>query len=320
MGCWNQTCMLSRLPIHAGDKVVAFLIHETPFGHSGGICYSTDLYQPIFIPIYGQYNDYGAIEECPEQSADNIVTIFKNLFEKGIAVIKEDTYYSNEIPTTLEAFIEYVERGRVTIKNTLMPNDIKFMKLTFVMMHEDIFNDVITEIHNRIPYNQTECYGKLLRLKYNSLKEKYIKFKQMQPPTELASKPELLEEYYELLFSMKMDEKLFNYHDSHINNEFDFIKNIDIYLDSYLKFSMFSTAMQFGRLTWFPQSGQGSQDSEYRIHEVIANSASNIKSAYFSECDCEVEDCDKDDCEGCEVNILDMSEAGRETIHWWDRD
>lgn len=60
MGCWNKTCGLTQLPIYHGDKVVTFLIVESPYQES--MCYNNALWQLIPLPIYGEYNDYGWME------------------------------------------------------------------------------------------------------------------------------------------------------------------------------------------------------------------------------------------------------------------
>jgi len=88
MGCWNETCAITNLPIHAGDPIVYFLLEynlanhtcwnddvevfkknggyrtqTAPNQHHSGHCYATDIWSPISPPIYGKYNDYGNIEE-----------------------------------------------------------------------------------------------------------------------------------------------------------------------------------------------------------------------------------------------------------------
>ena len=66
MGCWNGTCMVSNLPIMAGEPVVGFIIVYSSFEDEknfSGTCYPEDRARPISLPIYGVYDDYGSIEE-----------------------------------------------------------------------------------------------------------------------------------------------------------------------------------------------------------------------------------------------------------------
>lgn len=62
MGCFNSSGFLSRLPILVGDRIVCFigLQHKDVQAHE---LYEPDsLVSPYFLPIRGQYNDYGSIE------------------------------------------------------------------------------------------------------------------------------------------------------------------------------------------------------------------------------------------------------------------
>lgn len=64
MGCFNKIGFISSLPIFSGDETtLIFMIPNKYYSDKhGGVCYSTDLYEPIFLPIFGEYDDYGRIE------------------------------------------------------------------------------------------------------------------------------------------------------------------------------------------------------------------------------------------------------------------
>lgn len=65
MGCWNETCGLTQMPICGGDPVRLFLIVENahPRG-SRDVCisYGTELWRPFGLPLKGTYDEYGRIE------------------------------------------------------------------------------------------------------------------------------------------------------------------------------------------------------------------------------------------------------------------
>ena len=68
MGCWNGTCMISNLPILAGEEtklVFLFSPHreKVTLTNASGHYYATDFLKPAFFPITGKYNDYGVIED-----------------------------------------------------------------------------------------------------------------------------------------------------------------------------------------------------------------------------------------------------------------
>lgn len=61
MGSWNETCVLTRTPIHAGEPVRA--IHVFPqlsASTPGGIGYNPLM---LGLPILAQYDDYGGVEQ-----------------------------------------------------------------------------------------------------------------------------------------------------------------------------------------------------------------------------------------------------------------
>lgn len=63
MGCWNESCMVTGLPILSGDECAVVLLMESPFSNSG--CYASNAYTPFFL-IQGRYDDYGGLEDNPQ--------------------------------------------------------------------------------------------------------------------------------------------------------------------------------------------------------------------------------------------------------------
>jgi len=77
MGCWNETCALSSLPIQEGEEIVLVLLREPclPDFHN--------LYKPIFLPIIGTYNNYGGIENIQDTESSKLISVkFKSLNDK----------------------------------------------------------------------------------------------------------------------------------------------------------------------------------------------------------------------------------------------
>lgn len=60
MGCWNGTCFVTKLPILYKNQAVGFIVKKVK--HRNPSVYSIDDWQPISLPIYGTYNEYGFIE------------------------------------------------------------------------------------------------------------------------------------------------------------------------------------------------------------------------------------------------------------------
>ena len=72
MGCWNATCNISHLPIRHSERIVVIPLISTAFPKNTNTCYVSDNFQQMALPIRGEYNDYGGIENIeisPENEA-----------------------------------------------------------------------------------------------------------------------------------------------------------------------------------------------------------------------------------------------------------
>jgi len=67
MGSWNETCMISNLPIIEDESIIAFKIRACKPIRS--LCYPDDLYEPITFPVKGKYDSYGDIKISDPESA-----------------------------------------------------------------------------------------------------------------------------------------------------------------------------------------------------------------------------------------------------------
>lgn len=74
MGCWNETCGITQMPIEGGDKVRMFLLVEAEHWDEGGaLYYSTDLWKPFGLPLKGTYDEYGRIENIEEDALSDLL-------------------------------------------------------------------------------------------------------------------------------------------------------------------------------------------------------------------------------------------------------
>ena len=85
MGCFSQTCAVSRLPIEGGCKVRIALLTENPFAHDG-VYYPHGLWYPRTWPLRATYDDYGSVDNVEEGPALRAwFEAFKiDLVERGI--------------------------------------------------------------------------------------------------------------------------------------------------------------------------------------------------------------------------------------------
>lgn len=76
MGSWNQTCGISRLHICPDDPVVGFVLFRQPKVYN--TCYSNFLYEPLPLPMFGTYADYGRVETKPSANVEILEGILRN--------------------------------------------------------------------------------------------------------------------------------------------------------------------------------------------------------------------------------------------------
>lgn len=69
MGSWNETCMLTNLPIFHGEPVYAIFLAESSLRNHG--VYPTDQYLP-FAMVEGVYDDYGGLEN-PDNKQEQMI-------------------------------------------------------------------------------------------------------------------------------------------------------------------------------------------------------------------------------------------------------
>jgi len=132
MGSFNKVGFLSSLPIEAGNETVLIFMSSQNSKEIGGVVYPQDLFQPTFLPIFGDYDDYGRIESVKKSS---IVSYIEKFFGEDIDSIIEKVDDNS------------VGRGgsKETIKNVNV-----FKRLTFGLEHKSVYDKLAAECRIKI--------------------------------------------------------------------------------------------------------------------------------------------------------------------------
>ena len=69
MGCWNETCVLTRTPITAGAPVVVLQV-ITGLHYMASESYKTSLL--LGLPMQGRYDDYGGVEDLEQPNLEDL--------------------------------------------------------------------------------------------------------------------------------------------------------------------------------------------------------------------------------------------------------
>ena len=138
MGCFNTTGFLSRLPILAGQRVVCLIGIETHRGFRE-LYYPDSVIAPYFLPVYGRYDDYGAVEDI---DPGPVVDALESYFGVGInEILKsvERCLYGKG----LQENIKYWEGKEKDTYTRILPitNGLRDQNptLSLMMEHESIY-------------------------------------------------------------------------------------------------------------------------------------------------------------------------------------
>ena len=108
MGCWNETCGLTNLPIFSGEKTCAVIIEEMrPYNKS---CLSAENWCPIGPAIWGDYSGYGYIEDIPDE--EEVKAFYRQVMEKNGAKFVDKSMNACTFDH-LDMFFRYVQEGEI---------------------------------------------------------------------------------------------------------------------------------------------------------------------------------------------------------------
>lgn len=264
MGCWNGTCFLTNLPIRCGERVVLIPIVKKN-NNDSIFCYHNDLYDFTGYPIRGLYDDYGCIEEIDNNEASKRnFELFKDWLSNK-ELINTD---NNEIKT-IDELLNAIERGYIL--NNKLP-------ISFIMMHENVYDSVINGIGKRKGYDTTITYKSNIK---NRLIKKYDKQKEIEDLELEINKTETPDKtllYKMLHLNLSDRDNIFDHFLSeyfiYSKNKQKLTKKIEPY---FVELYLFNSALSLLRKILVPQCGAGSQCSEIFLHKIVANFVINKK-------------------------------------------
>jgi len=188
MGCWNETCMLTHLPILVGERTVAVLIAQQHATHNSN-CYPDGVFQPISLPITGDYDDYGGLENIERNAAVLLGLSETELYSSHDStacsftpVATADMQTAPDWEQRLSDLIEEARHDTLFIKD---PTTVTGFSRVFVVMMKDEF---VTFARRAAKQRESLRYGDsityLLSLPPNlrpAVREKRLSKKDVQP-------------------------------------------------------------------------------------------------------------------------------------------
>lgn len=292
MGCWNGTCMVTRLPILRGEKVkLTFLYNqkveymkkydEVSVLNKSGIVYSSDMLTPAFFPITGYYNDYGTIENIEEDFNYFIIeNVLKCRFGKKIKVDGQE-----KVDWSLYDVIDGIERSDGYYWSEKKNEWINF-DLSFTFIRADIYDFISENILSQLFLSwKYQKYVSLETMLKDSFEQEIAFVKKMKILKDEGDDKEALR----LAFSISSNDRIFSKGengtpfliDKIVYEEYlysiieDDVKTNELF-SFWSGYKCLERYLTEARIAWMIQSGSGSQEQSWDLCKMVAEKMISI--------------------------------------------
>lgn len=294
MGCWYATCSLTSLPITDDETVYVFPIVEQQISSYRSHCENYAFYKPSIIPFIGEYNGYGAAENCSGISLPYIMEGIKSdLVERGpdnqydIHIIKKEGFDEEMFFTGIH--------GKVL--QTSFPKKSNIFASMFIKsIVDEMFGEFV--VRNYIGGSETPYVYMTYADMFNSLYDFIKKNKQyiidggsLLNKTATSDYTNVFHKSSLNVYGYKMYNNFNRYHNFFDLN--DLIKKFLIedddtkLLEILILFCigvMVDDLLYNTRRIWFPTMHEGSQSCEYdtylKINDLMQNHIKDVKNKY----------------------------------------
>lgn len=290
MGCWNETCAISNLPIRRGDPVVFLLLEMVSFNQKAGYrpqTRSSGYWRPRTLPLYAQYNDYGSIEKWAGSETPVIQNLLRDLSDSLLE--REPEPYRLQVKREnlgFPALLDWLHEGKVWVKGFDCPVPIQK-----VLIRGDVWKTVLEmEFFNY--RGEERSWARLIR-EIPEFLESYRDLSEKESPSlSLLLEPmgrrvegnllaQILSSH--LLLGIAGREilrgELLQYLDSTrlpVPARNEAREKIEFLLRRFAEVSFVDLVFETTRRAWGPTTGSGSQDTDFSTHLDLLGRISKI--------------------------------------------
>lgn len=168
MGCYNMVGFYSNLPIKANDDIVYFICASYGNLYDYNVLEPNDIIEPICLPIFGKYNEYGTIEDIV---CDTNVQAIENTFNMPMHIITQ-TIENNSFITIDDSKNEDYERILNKLLDSQYFRNKEKISLCVTMEHKSVYDTMATLFKDKYTTELDEKLEEILDL----LKEKKQNF------------------------------------------------------------------------------------------------------------------------------------------------
>lgn len=276
MGCWNETCGVSQLPIVAGKKVKAFLITESKYEDNirgSGTCYPMDYFVPFFLPVSASYNDYGSVEKIQtDWNSVYMLHAFREWLKDGtIENLGDDAEINNpgiSHFSTLDDVFDCVERGALLYHG---------YKIGLFMVLDEVYQSLLSHSAEAIKLNEYS-----MKYERDTYEKSSIWFREFRtkPQIDVATLSPNDKLIYEIADSVDKSFLLpavlgmrgdpgpsFDHYVPYVKDP-NFGDTEEI-IKRFADVRHFNSCMSYLRKMWIPQTGKGSQSQNFGFYRAL---------------------------------------------------
>ncbi len=265
MGCWNETCALTNLPIRAGDSIVAF-IGVTGVGTGSNVSYQFDYGEFTVMPLtpvmYGEYDDYGRIDSIKSPNIEKtVLMVLTEYFNRKILVQEEKESFKPEL-------LEAINRGEVKY----ISDDGEY-KLSLIMMHQYAYDALVEYQGNRTIRIHDHTSNKFKNQKVNTyVKEKFQSYEKYMMAREAYIKNPIPENAPDPSLNTFMMQDHYGVYQilEHLENTQADKRIRQLWYKDIMSLYILYIAMTEGRMTFRTRVGAGSQADSVKVQEKLA--------------------------------------------------
>lgn len=309
MGSWNHTCMVSQMHILEGDEVVElWLVEQNSYDKYSHYVYSTHLWRPYPVLMYGKYTDYGesdaGLQDCPR--VDLLLDVIKRDIverEQGETPYHDHAVVKEGLDFKRLHTIDHGGRGQVrgykgplALKHALVKKSL-FDKIlsdyyieearwknkekytgyhTVKIYFADVVKNLVADVRWVRDYFDADIEGA------ETMSESELESAKQVARMMRSFSRSVSETFWgnekAPLFTKYMGEgsgegRAAATNINYFGEEYDELSDEDLayHIEEHLKFQWLAMFMSNSRKAWMPQVGQGSQSDEILPYKLLAD-------------------------------------------------
>jgi hypothetical protein len=271
MGCWNETCALTTLPIKQGERAVWMPLISNGYGsEETTYCEAWDLFKQAGFILRGTYNDYGAIENIDDTPQARItLEYFKNQISKDDIEISAKGVKDGYKLDTLDDLVKIIERECLEHTNPSIIQGARHIKrYGFMMMHENAYDLVLANMKKRCDFEDPIPVAVYLEHRIREWLGISIPYEKDSVEYSQTIFLKVLKDYGENRFIHALYNSI---DDGHYYLLRIFEEKLEDLVPALVDTIMFCGALGLLRKMYAPQCGKGGQGNEMYLHKLLGD-------------------------------------------------